>query len=395
MNTYHASEYFEVYRVPTTLPRLAQLRNAEAKYRRLSTTSQFIARQSKLIMLFLLVLFFTACSSFNADNTAPATPTPVRVNGFGTAANHVHSLLAFPNNVLVLATHYGLFRSADNGATWTLVAAGPGQLMDGLMTYSLVNSPLNPQRLYILTQAVTKVHKGTLGLYSSADQGRTWQMSIAASGLTPSANIYLAAAGNDTPDEVYVYIPDLGALGLKISMDDGQHFTSIGALPFGTLTSLLPLPDAPGQLLASSSDGLARSTDGGAHWEMIKGITGGIFGLVTPGPKQPIYASGDAGIYSSTDGGKTFSLVNAQAAYNSLTVSPTQPRMIYGKTASGVYRSTDGGRTWSALPSIKGTLGNLAINPTNPAQVYLSLSYPTEVYRFDQDSAKWSSLTPR
>ncbi|HLG66090.1 MAG TPA: hypothetical protein VKY19_29500 [Ktedonosporobacter sp.] len=383
-----------------------------AKYRGLSTANRFITfrastppdalklvptkrRQSRFIALILLVLFFTACSGLNADNTTSTTPTAARVNGFGTAANHVHSLLAFPNNVLVLATHYGLFRSADNGATWTLVAAGPGQLMDGLMTYSLVNSPLNPQRLYVLTQAVTSSHKGTIGLYTSGDQGRTWQMSIAASSLTPSANIYLAAAGNDTPDEVYVYVPDLGALGLKISMDGGQHFTTIGTLPFGTLTSLLPLPDAPGQILAASSDGLARSSDGGAHWQLIKGITGGIFGLVTPGPRQPIYASGDAGIYSSTDGGKTFSLVSAQAAYNSLTVSPVDPTTIYGKTASGVYRSTDGGHTWSMLPSIKGTLGNLVVNPTNPSQVYLSLSYPTEVFRFDQDSAKWSSLTPR
>ncbi len=366
-----------------------------SKYRRLITAIPIMTRQSRFVVLSLLVLFFTACSGLNTDNTASATPTPVRVNGFGTAANHVHSLLAFPNNVLVLATHYGLFRSANDGATWTLVAAGPGQPMDGLMTYSLVNSPLNPQRLYVLTQAVTSSHKGTIGLYTSDDQGRTWQMSIAASSLTPSANIYLAAAGNDTPNEVYIYLPDLGALGLKVSLDAGQHFTSIGTLPFGTLTSLLPLPDAPGQILASSSDGLARSTDGGAHWEMIKGITGGIFGLVTPGPRQPIYASGDAGIYVSTDGGKTFSLVNSQASYDSLTVSSAEPRMIYGKTASGIYRSTDGGHTWSLIPSIKGTLGNLAVNPTNPSQLYLSLSYPTEVYRFDQGSATWSSLTPR
>lgn len=363
-------------------------------YCRFISATFLIARQSRFVMLTLLVLLFTACSGLNTDNTTTVTPTPARVNGFGTAANHVHSLLAFPNNVLVLATHYGLFRSADNGATWTLVAAGPNQLMDGLMTYSLVSSPLNEQRLYVLTQAVTNSHRGTIGLYTSADQGRTWQMSITASSLTPSANIYLAAAGNDTPDEVYIYLPDLGALGLKVSMDAGQHFSSAGTLPFGILTGLLPLPNAPGQILASSSDGLARSTDGGAHWEMIKGITGGIFGLVTAGPKQPIYASGDAGIYSSADGGKTFTLVSAQAAYNSLTVSPTQPSTIYGKTASRVYRSTDGGRTWSTLPSIQGTLGNLAVDPTNPAQVYLSLSYPTAVYRFNQDSAKWSSLTP-
>ena len=358
----------------------------------LITAHAFTTRLSKFALLGLLLLFVTACSD---TTTNPTTPAPVRVNGFGTAANHVHSLLALPNHVLVLATHYGLFRSNDDGTTWTLVAAGPNQPMDGLMTYSLVNSPLNAQRLYVATQEVTNVHKGTIGLYSSADQGRTWQLAVPATTLTSSANIYLTVAGNDTPDEVYVYLSDLGALGLKVSMDAGQHFTTVGTLPFGTLASLLPLPGKPGVLLAGSGEGLARSTDGGTHWEMMKGITGGVFSLVTSGQNQPIYAAGDAGIYTSTDGGQTFTLANSQAAYGSLAVSPTQPKVIYGRTASGVYRSTDGGHTWNALPAIKGNLGNLVVDPTNPLQVYLSLSYPTTIYHFDQGSAKWVSLTPK
>jgi heme/copper-type cytochrome/quinol oxidase subunit 2 len=40
----------------------------------------------------------------------------------------------------------------------------------------------------------------------------------------------------------------------------------------------------------------------------------------------------------------------------------------------------------------------LAADPTNPALLYLALSYPTEVYRYDQDngnSKPWTSLTPQ
>ncbi|TMC23050.1 MAG: hypothetical protein E6J34_04195 [Chloroflexi bacterium] len=334
----------------------------------------------------LLILLLASC----ADNTTATPEEQPRVNGFGTAANHPHALLAFPNHVIVLATHYGLFRSQDDGASWTEVAGGANQLMEGLMTYSLTSSPPDNQRIYVATQLATKDHKGTLGLYTSGDQGRTWKLSASEESL---GTIYLAQAGNENPDQVFVYLNALGPLGLKMSMDNGQHFSSTGALPFGDVAALLALPDMPGQLLASSSNGLARSQDGGIHWELMKGIKGGIFGLTTAGPHSPIYAWGDAGVYRSSDGGKTFTLVYTQSALNSLTVSPTQPQTLYGKTGTAIYRSTDGGQSWTRLPSIKGNLYNVVADPNDPAQVYLSLSYPTEVHRFRPSG--WTSLTPK
>src|ERR1700736_3429587 len=165
-------------------------------------------------ILILIALLLAACGGDNT-NSPPTQPTDVPVNGFGTANNHVHSLLAFPPHALVMATHFGLFRSEDDGSTWKEVAGGPNQLMDGLMTYALTYCPLDPQRLYVLTLPAAGHPKGILGLYTSADQGRTWELSITTASIT-SSSIYTVAAGNDTPNEVYVYLPDLGALGLRI-----------------------------------------------------------------------------------------------------------------------------------------------------------------------------------
>lgn len=354
-------------------------------------------RHSSLLILAVLLLLLAACgSTSSSDTTATSTPQVVRVNGFGTAANHPHAFLVFPNNVLVLATHYGTFWSDNNGTSWTEVAGGPGQLMDGLMAYSLTSSSLNPQRLYELTQPALSNHKGILGLYTSADQGHSWKLAITEKSLVSNEDVYLAAAGNDTPDEVYVYLPALGSAGLKVSKDAGAHFAATGTLPFGSLTALLALPGAPGQLLAASSDGMARSMDGGLHWEIVKSISGGIFGgIVSAGPGKPIYASGDAGVYASNDGGQTFKLVNAGIAYGSLTVASTNPQMLYGRTGTGVYSSANGGKTWQALPHVAGNLFGLVADPANASQVYLSMSYPTQVYHFNQASQKWISLTPK
>lgn len=344
-------------------------------------------RGSRLLLTFIISLILVLLLAACGDNNA------VPVNGFGTAANHVHSMLALPPNVLVLATHYGLFRSQDSGLTWKEVAGGSNQPIDGLMTYALTVSPIDPQRLYVLTLPVAKDHAAVPGLYTSADQGRTWQMAIATASLTQTS-IFTEAAGNDTPTEVYIYLNDLGALGLRVSLDAGQHFSSTGTLPFSPINGLLALPGAQGQLLVYGSGGIARSADGGIHWQVLSGITGGVYGMTTAGPHLPIYASGDAGIFVSQDGGVSFKLVNTQASYGSLTASPSQPQLLYGKTATAIFRSTDGGHTWSTLPHISGNYQTLAANPTDPSQVYLSLSYPTAVYRLGSSGQSWLSLTP-
>jgi len=351
----------------------------------------------RLLFLLSLALLLVACDNGNGGGQT-ASATPVNVNGFGTAQNHVHSLVILPDahQTMVLATHYGIFRSQDHGATWQKTAGGPGQQMQGVMTYYLSYNPLNPQRLYVLTfyQTGTIPRGSTLGLYTSGDGGKTWQLSTADASVT-SSTITFAQAGNGNPSEVYIYLSNLGPLGLRVSMDNGQHFTQAGGpLPFGGLHDLLPIPDQPGHLLAYSDSGIASTSDGGSHWKVISNIQGSIFEMTTPGPNGPIYAEGDAGIYASQDGGQSFSLVYTQHSYSSLTTSPEQPQVVYGKLGLGVYRSTDGGHTWSALPAIKGNLQVLVVDPNNANQVYLALSYPTAVYHFQESSKTWQSLTP-
>lgn len=348
---------------------------------------------SSLALIFgLFALLFSACGGSNTSTTASENPPQQRVNGFGTAQNHVHSFLSFPSNVLVLATHYGLFRSTNGGTSWTTTAAGPGQIMDGMMTFSLVSSPLNPQRLYVLTQPSINNPKGVQALYTSPDQGVTWQMGVKTADI---GDMYFVATGNASADEVYTYVTREGAQGFKVSKDNGKHFTSPGSLPFGRILGMLAIPGAPGKLLVYSNDGVARSEDGGAHWSTVQGVDGAVYGMTMSGPKQPIYASGDAGIYSSQDGGKSFKLVYTDARYGALTASPAQSQEVYGKTGRLIYKSADGGHSWKTLPQIKGNLESLAPDSTNASRLYLALSYPTEVYRYDQGRSAWVSLTPK
>ena len=274
-----------------------------------------------LLFLLCLALLLVACDSGNSGQATSATPTTVSVNGFGSAQNHVHSLVILPDahQTMVLATHYGIFRSLDHGASWQKTSGGPGQQMQGVMTYWLSYNALNPQRLYVLTfyQTGTVPRGSTLGMYTSGDGGATWQLATPDASVTNST-IDFAVAGNDNPSEVYIYLRELGPLGLRVSMDNGQHFSQAGgSLPFGTLLGLQPIPGQPGHLLAYGDQGIASTSDGGYHWQVLSNIQGSIFEITTPGPNQPLYAEGDSGIYASRDGGQSFTLVYTQHSYSS------------------------------------------------------------------------------
>ena len=243
-------------------------------------------------------------------------------------------------------------------------------------------------------------HKGTLGIYTSADQGRTWELGISSELLGGLA--YTVQAGNTSADEVYTYVPTKTAQGLMVSEDHGQHFTSTGMLPFGRILGLLVVPGAPGHLLVFANDGVARSEDRGAHWQVIPlpGNSKSIYYMVTGGPNMPIYASGDGGVYTSTDEGKTFTLVNS-VSYSYLISSPVAPQTVYGRTGVSVSESSDGGKTWNVLPKLpeaqsatNGRLESFTPDPTRASVLYLLLSYPCGILRYDESNRQWTSLTP-
>jgi hypothetical protein len=347
------------------------------------------------MVLAAIALLLVGCNSGN-NGGGQATPdtSQVPVNGFGVSSNHVHSLLVLSPHVLLLATHYGIYRSQNDGTTWQLVAGGPNQSMTDLMEYAMTASPLNPQRLFVLTRPSAIPTKGIPGVYTSADQGRTWKLSIADSTISPGYP-YTATAGNDTPDEVYIYQSELGNLGLKRSLDDGQHFSTAGTLPFGSIFGILALPNEPGHLIVYGSQGIANTTDGGIHWQVVAGISGGVQEMTIAAPHQPIYAAGDAGIYTSTDDGKAFKLVYNDHPYYSLAVTAQNPQLLYGKTGTNLYRSSDGGTSWTALPHLSGgTFSVLVVVPGDPSEIYASLSYPTAMYRLNAAGTGWTSLTP-
>jgi hypothetical protein len=233
-------------------------------------------RQSDIAAAILLLLVALLCIGCGTDASHSTHSTS------GPLPNHIHDLLAlrgFPHTALV-ATHAGLFRTADGGRTWSEVAGGRGEVMDGLMTYQLTQSPVDPSRLYVLgvpgTPAQTPAT--TAGVYTSADAGKTWQLATSFA-IFGSAAVYSLGAGPSAAGQVYAVLRTATQGSLVTSDDFGRHWRSMSTLPTAEPAAVMPVTStahAHRLVLWSALDGIFFTDDDAQSWQRSVAIVQGI-----------------------------------------------------------------------------------------------------------------------
>lgn len=131
-----------------------------------------------------------------------------------------------------------------------------------------------------------------------------------------------------------------------------------------------------------SSDGVYKTTDGGATW-LPCGLTfsvsqGRVIHRLVLDPTNPqiIFAGTNAGIYRSTNGGTSWSSVSSINCWD-IKFNPGNPTIVYA-AGTGFYRSTNSGTSFtsvtSGIPASGVNRMAIAVTPTNPSHVYVLAS---------------------
>ncbi|WNV74807.1 F510_1955 family glycosylhydrolase [Geodermatophilus sp. DSM 44513] len=255
-----------------------------------------------------------------APDAAPAVAT-----GSVLDLTHVHGAALDPGDgTLLLATHHGLLELGDGGP----VAVGP--VID-LMGFAVVGpdhylASGHPGPQVDLPQPV--------GLIESTDGGRTW---------TPVSR-------QGRSDFHALTVSDAGVLGYDGSLvrsGDGRAWEQlpIGAEPH----TLAAAPDGT-SVLATTQEGLQRSTDGGASWTAVEGAP--LLQVVTWAGGAAVGVDPAGTVWTSEDGASTWrrgAALGSPPQAVAATAGPDGLRVVV-VTADGVVESGDGGRTTTAVP---------------------------------------------
>jgi uncharacterized protein (TIGR03437 family) len=258
----------------------------------------------------------------------------------------------------------GVFRSTDNGATWTPANNGLGSL-------EIQSLGVNGTTLFAGTPN---------GVYRSTDNGANW--TAANNGLGTNRAFAFAAVGNNF---------FAGALpgGVFRTTDNGATWTPANN---GLLVPAVSSLAVNGTTLfaGTAGGGVFRSTDGGASWTpAINGMgPQTITALAVKG--TTLFAGTLSGtVFRSTDNGASWTAVNTGLSGQIINCLAASSTSVFAGVNSGVFRTTDNGASWAA--SNTGLNGQLIFALAVNGQSLFAGTF-AGVFRTTNGGASWTPV---
>lgn len=285
-------------------------------------------------------------SSLPVSNWQPVGPfTHTNTGSWSSGQGRVNIVHVDPSNsntIYLGAPAGGIWKSVNNGSTWTPLTDELPQIGVSGIAVDYSNSNV----IYIATGDKDAGDSYSVGVYKSTDGGLTWNATGVMGGSNPSR------AGD-----------------LVIHPTNNQI------------------------LWCATNNGIYKTTNAGNTWSQVQS---GDFsqGNIRLKPSDPstVYGVSDTSFYRSTDTGTTFTQVTSGLTLSSsrllLDVTPANANYVYilsatiGNYFQGIYRSTDSGVSFTATNTTTNIFDNvgqgsqswydlaLAVSSTNAEEIY-------------------------
>jgi photosystem II stability/assembly factor-like uncharacterized protein len=239
----------------------------------------------------------------------------------------VPALLAAGSDLYAASRGGGVYRSPDNGLTWTALDSGLADKYVNCLAYS-------GSALFAGTPS---------GVFASSDRGASW--AARDSGLPRNPVIRcLALSGSDL-------FAGTEASGIFRSSDQGRSWARMDSTsPAYSLRAFLVTGAG---LFAAAANGVYRSTDSGRHWmEVNTGLDDRyVESLAAMGPR--LFAGTEGGVFVSMDMGEHWTKSNAglNPTYHDAASLLVVGSDLFAGTTLGVYRSANNGADWTESSS--------------------------------------------
>jgi photosystem II stability/assembly factor-like uncharacterized protein len=306
---------------------------------------------TKLLFPFVVFLLLSPVSNRTADCEVVWETVDPGGNGW------LHSAAIHPSSGHLFFSsdmNFSLLRSTDQGDTWAPIAnpvAGTA--------YCIVGDPSDPAVVYI-NQLGASVEAS--GIWKSTDNGETWTRIHSGEGFGNSRG----QSGIIDPSDNRIIYWTGADLGVRRTTDGGSHWTGVSrGLPKDRIVHDRHLNEleldhtsSPGKrrLYYPTNLGLYRMEEPDGWWELVSGgLPEGSCSDVTVCQGGVLFAAfPDSGLFKSVDGGGHWSRVgNGLRDRNPVRVLATRsrPDIVYVATVrdQGIYGSQDGGDSFRLL----------------------------------------------
>ncbi len=286
-----------------------------------------------------------------------------------------------------------MFRSTDGGVSWmqytnTIFSPAFGDSVSPhLDNHAIVYDPNSTDTIWLATDG---------GVWKSTDDGLTWRSRR--EGMVTYQYYDVCVGQTDS------------AFMVGGTQDNGIPRRRLGVwretpIIFDGMVCNVD-PTDPRVVYAETQNGLHwKSTNrGGNYQQIMTGITGTGFWITAQDhdPLQPnrLYTTTTNGIFRTTDGGALWQNVGAQTA-RWISMSRAQSGLVWTlSNFSGVFHTTDDGGSWIPSPSFPATGGTeqkIAADPHDPATAYVVYGSYTpgvsHVVRTTDFGVSWHDVT--
>ena len=245
--------------------------------------------------------------------------------------------------------------------------------------------------------------KTTSSFFTTIDGAENWNNQN--SGLAGDA-IAVVVAPN-AANIIYEATTD----GIYRSTDGGATWTKgtgTGLQSGSFISGMAVHPTNSSTLFMGVFSGLLKSTDGGNTWNPVvtAPLTFGTISCIVFDPSTPstMYVGAGNGAFKSTDSGATWVTQNnfgvpGTPNVRAIAIDPTAPLTIYaGTLGSGFFKSTNGGSVWTAMNNGMGgpsptVINTIVIDPANSATIYTGHGSTGGINKSTNGATSWTPLT--
>jgi photosystem II stability/assembly factor-like uncharacterized protein len=285
----------------------------------------------------------------------------------------------------------GIYRTSDGGATWTHAGLTDSQTISRIRI-----DPGNCNHAYAAVLGHPFGPSTQRGVFRTTDGGKSWQRVLYIDDQTGAADVELDPAN---PQVIYASMWHAARNPWSLTSGgpgDGLFKSTDGGTTWSSLSAAPGLPKAPlgkigiavsaarpGLVWAlvearGSAEGLYRSDDAGATWNMVSNNASlhqrpfyFMHLAADPVNADVVYVL-NVSLLKSADGGKTFhSIRNPHSDNHDLWIDPANPRRMIEGNDGGGNVSVNGGTTWTPSGYSTAQIYHVTTTPSPDGVPYL------------------------